>query len=93
MAIVSFRTIGDTGVESAQRYELRKARLRKVSIVGVCATSGSLVPTFLRSALLRAQLELLRRWVAAVPLSGAGQLRPQDLMYRFFTKTGLLDET
>jgi len=30
---------------------LRKARLRKVSIVGVCATSGSLVPTFLRSAL------------------------------------------
>ena len=93
MAIVSFRTIGDTGVESAQRYELRKARLRKVSIVGVCATSGSLVPTFLRSALLRAQLELLRRWVAAVPLSGAGQLRPQDLMYRFFTKLALLGET
>ena len=52
--------------------ELRKARLRKVSIVGMCATSGSLVPTFLRSVLLRAQLELLRRWVAAVPLSGRG---------------------
>jgi hypothetical protein len=40
-----------------------------------------------------AQLELLRRWVAAGPLSGAGQLRPQDLIFRFFTKTGLLDET